>query len=76
MSIGAVTQSIKFDQPLTLILGCNLDLGGEENASRNGVGKCCSINTVVRVRNKLTGEIKELTMGDLYNAQIEKKHSG
>lgn len=30
------------------------------------VGKCVYINTIVRVRNKKTGEIKELTIGDLY----------
>lgn len=38
LSIGAVTQSINFDrQDLTLILGENLDLGGD--GARNGTGK-------------------------------------
>jgi DNA repair exonuclease SbcCD ATPase subunit len=46
MSVGAVLQSVKFDQPLTLILGCNLDLGGEESSSRNGVGKTTLINAL------------------------------
>lgn len=29
-------------------------------------GKCFYINTIVRVRNKKNGEIKELTVGELY----------
>ncbi len=29
-------------------------------------GKCVYINTIVRIRNKKTGEIKELTIGELY----------
>lgn len=38
LSIGAVTQAVNFDnKELTLILGENLDLGG--NGSRNGTGK-------------------------------------
>ena len=35
-------------------------------------GKCFDINTTVRVRNKKTGEIKELTVGELYD-KIEAK---
>ena len=38
LSIGAVTQTVDFTQPgVTLVLGENLDLGG--NGTRNGVGK-------------------------------------
>jgi hypothetical protein len=29
-------------------------------------GKCCSENTTVKIRNKTSGEIVELTMGELY----------
>jgi hypothetical protein len=29
-------------------------------------GKCFYINTIVKVRNKLTGEIIELPIGELY----------
>lgn len=29
-------------------------------------GKCVFINTMVTVRNKITGEIKEITIGDFY----------
>ena len=45
MSVGNVTQSIKFDQyDLVLVLGENLDLGG--NDSRNGVGKSTIVNAL------------------------------
>lgn len=45
MSVGNVTQSIKFDQyDLVLVLGENLDLGG--NDSRNGVGKSTILNAL------------------------------
>ena len=38
LSIGAVTQAVNFDsKELTLILGENLDLGGD--GARNGTGK-------------------------------------
>ncbi len=40
LSSGNVTQSVNFDRSdLTLVLGENLDLGGDDNGSRNGVGK-------------------------------------
>lgn len=40
LSIGNVVQDIDFDnKDLTLILGENLDLGGNDAGSRNGVGK-------------------------------------
>ena len=66
MSIGNATQTIDFDRnDLTLVLGENLDLGGD--GSRNGTGKCVGINTIIKVRNKVTGEISELTMGELYH---------
>lgn len=31
------------------------------------VGKCCSYETIVRIRNKQTGEIKDVKIGDLFN---------
>jgi DNA repair exonuclease SbcCD ATPase subunit len=40
LSVGNVEQSIDFNnEALTLILGENMDLGGNDNGSRNGVGK-------------------------------------
>jgi DNA repair exonuclease SbcCD ATPase subunit len=45
MSIGNATQTIDFDrQDLTLVLGENLDLGGD--GSRNGTGKTTAINAL------------------------------
>lgn len=74
MSVGNATQAIDFDRrDLTLVLGENLDLGGD--GSRNGTGKCCCINTLVKVRNTVTGEIIELTMGELYNG-IKSEQNG
>ena len=37
MSVGAQTQAIDFDRgQLTLVLGENLDLGGDDSGARNG----------------------------------------
>ena len=45
MSVGNVTQAVKFDtNNLTLVLGNNLDLGGD--GSRNGTGKTTIINAL------------------------------
>jgi DNA repair exonuclease SbcCD ATPase subunit len=45
LSIGNVTQSINFsEQDLVLVLGENLDLGGNDN--RNGVGKSALVNAL------------------------------
>jgi hypothetical protein len=74
MSVGNQTQAINFDQSqLTLVLGENLDLGGDDSGARNGTGKCVCINTPIRVRNTVTGEIYETTVGDLYNAAMEQQ---
>ena len=45
MSVGNTTQAVNFDHDgLTLVLGNNLDLGGE--GSRNGTGKTTLINAL------------------------------
>jgi len=45
MSVGAQTQAVNFDNSqLTLVLGHNLDLGGD--GSRNGTGKTTIINAL------------------------------
>jgi len=45
MSVGAQTQAIGFDKGnLTLVLGENLDLGGDDSGARNGTGKTTIIN--------------------------------
>jgi DNA repair exonuclease SbcCD ATPase subunit len=45
MSVGNVSQAIDFDKgQLTLVLGENLDLGGDDSGARNGTGKTTIIN--------------------------------
>jgi len=45
MSVGNVTQALRMDQHgLTLVLGNNLDLGGD--GARNGVGKTTMVNAL------------------------------
>jgi len=47
LSIGNVTQSVNLDRTdLTLILGENLDLGGDDSGARNGTGKSALLNIV------------------------------
>ena len=47
LSIGNVTQSVNLDRnDLTLILGENLDLGGDDSGARNGTGKSALLNMV------------------------------
>ena len=47
MSVGNQTQAVDFDkQQLTLVLGENLDQGGDDTGSRNGTGKTTIINAL------------------------------
>ena len=47
LSVGNATQAVSFDdQQLTLVLGENLDLGGNDAGSRNGVGKTTLANAI------------------------------
>jgi DNA repair exonuclease SbcCD ATPase subunit len=47
MSVGNSTQAINFDrQDLTLVLGENLDLGGDDHGARNGTGKTTICNAL------------------------------
>jgi len=47
MSVGNQTQAVDFSkQNLTLVLGSNLDLGGDDTGSRNGTGKTTIINAL------------------------------
>jgi DNA repair exonuclease SbcCD ATPase subunit len=47
MSVGNATQGIDFDRrDLTLVLGENLDLGGDDSGARNGTGKTTIINAL------------------------------
>ena len=47
LSVGNVTQAIDFNRDqLTLVLGENLDQGGDDSGSRNGTGKSTIINAL------------------------------
>jgi DNA repair exonuclease SbcCD ATPase subunit len=47
MSVGNATQAVNFNQDqLTLVLGENLDQGGDDNGSRNGTGKTTIVNAL------------------------------
>jgi len=47
MSVGNATQAVDFDRKdLTLVLGENIDLGGDDSGARNGTGKTTIINAL------------------------------
>jgi DNA repair exonuclease SbcCD ATPase subunit len=47
LSVGNQTQAVNFDKEhLTLVLGENVDLGGDDSGSRNGTGKTTIINAL------------------------------
>ena len=47
MSVGNQTQAVDFNkEQLTLVLGENLDQGGDDSGSRNGTGKTTIINAL------------------------------
>jgi DNA repair exonuclease SbcCD ATPase subunit len=47
MSVGNSTQAVDFNRSdLTLVLGENLDLGGDDSGARNGTGKTTIINAL------------------------------
>lgn len=47
MSVGNQTQAVDFDKgSLTLVLGENLDLGGDGTGARNGTGKTTIVNAL------------------------------
>jgi DNA repair exonuclease SbcCD ATPase subunit len=68
LSVGNITQGIKFINNLTLVLGENLDLGA--NGSRNGTGKTTIVNALsyVLYGNALT----KIKLGNLINKTNEK----
>jgi len=47
MSVGNQTQAVDFGkEQLTLVLGENLDMGGDDSGSRNGTGKTTIVNAL------------------------------
>lgn len=67
LSIGAVTQALDLNcNDLTLVLGTNLDLGGED--SRNGVGKSSIVNALFyALFGQSLGNIKKDSLINLTN---------
>jgi len=65
MSYGNDWTNIIFDNGVaTFVMGENHDDGGN-----NGCGKCVLPDTLINIRNKNTGEILQVTIGDLYGRQ-------
>ena len=55
-----------------------IDLSSYRNTlviGANGVGKCLSLNTLIKLRNKKTGEIIEMPIGEFYETQEKQDHS-
>lgn len=47
LSVGNLTQAVNFNKEhLTLVLGANLDLGGDDTGARNGTGKTTIANAL------------------------------
>lgn len=47
LSVGNVTQAVNFDRSdLTLVLGANIDLGGDDAGAKNGTGKTTCLNAL------------------------------
>lgn len=64
LATGNAWNTYVFDKhPHTLIVGSN------------GAGKCFCLNTRIKVRNRHTGEILELTVGEFY-AQAQQNAAG
>jgi len=71
MSVGNAAQSINFaDKNLVLVIGENMDLGGDDAGARNGTGKTTIINALSYV---LFGEpLTQIRRDNLVNKTNEK----
>lgn len=69
MSVGNVMQAVTFDSTeLTLILGENLDQGGDDAGARNGVGKTAILNALsYALFNNAISNIKKDNLINLTN---------
>ena len=73
MSVGNQTQGVLFDQEnLTLVLGENLDQGGDDSGSRNGTGKTTIVNalTYALFGNALTNIKKDNLINKINNKNM------
>ena len=91
MSVGNATQAVDFDRnDLTLVLGVNVDLGGDDSGARNGTGKTTIINALsyslfgqaltnikrVNLINKTNGKNMLVTVEFEHNGQDYKIERG
>ena len=83
LSVGNVTQAIDFDRnDLTLVLGENLDLGGDDAGARNGTGKTTIANALsYALFGQALTNIKKDNLINKTNAKntvvtVEFEHSG
>jgi DNA repair exonuclease SbcCD ATPase subunit len=73
MSVGNQTQAVNFAQEnLTLVLGENLDQGGDDNGSRNGTGKTTIVNALsyALFGNALTNIKKDNLINKINNKNL------
>ena len=73
MSVGNQTQAVNFaQQNLTLVLGENLDQGGDDSGSRNGTGKTTIVNalTYALYGNALTNIKKDNLINKINNKNM------
>ncbi len=56
------------DYGSTLIVGKNVDMD-----SNNGAGKCLQANSPINIRNKKTGEISNISVGEFYKTLQKSK---
>ena len=73
MSVGNQTQAVDFSKEnLTLVLGENLDQGGDDNGSRNGTGKTTIVNalTYALYGNALTNIKKDNLINKINNKNM------
>jgi DNA repair exonuclease SbcCD ATPase subunit len=73
MSVGNQTQAVSFDRAnLTLVLGENLDQGGDDSGSRNGTGKTTIVNALsyALFGNALTNIKKDNLINKINNTNL------
>ena len=73
MSVGNQTQAVNFAQEnLTLVLGENLDQGGDDGGSRNGTGKTTIVNALsfALFGNALTNSKKDNLINKIINKNM------
>lgn len=61
-SVGATPIKLELNKHKTTLI-----------SGANGAGKCVLINTIVRLKHRETGEIKEVTIGDFYAQEKQNK---